>query len=59
MGDNLVNALGYGSSGEHLVAPGVVDVCEFLCLSSGFLEKLVPLINQQVDETFHPFQVSS
>jgi len=56
--DNLVNALGYGSSGEHLVAPGVVDVCEFLSLPSGFLEKLVPLINQQVDETFHLFQAS-
>jgi HD-like signal output (HDOD) protein len=59
MADNLVNALGYGSSGEHLVAPGVVDVCEFLRLPRGFLERLVPLINQQVDETFHLFQASS
>jgi HD-like signal output (HDOD) protein len=57
--DNLVNALGYGSSGEHLVAPGVVDVCEFLSLPAGFLEKLIPLINRQVDETFHLFQSSS
>jgi len=56
--DNLVNALGYGSSGEHLVNPGVVDVCEFLSLPGGFLEKLVPLINQQVDETFHLFEAS-
>ena len=59
LADNLVNALGYGSSGEHLVAPGVVDVCEFLRLPRGFLEKLVPLINQQVDETFHLFQAAS
>ena len=59
LADNLVNALGYGSSGEHLVAPGVVDVCEFLSLPCGFLEKLVPLINQQVDETFHLFQAAS
>jgi HD-like signal output (HDOD) protein len=59
MADNLVNALGYGTSGEHLVAPGVVDVCEFLSLPHGFLEKLVPLVNRQVDETFHLFQASS
>jgi HD-like signal output (HDOD) protein len=59
MADNLVNALGYGSSGEHLVAPGVVDVCEFLSLPGGFLEKLVPLINRQVEETFHLFQAST
>jgi HD-like signal output (HDOD) protein len=57
--DNLVNALGYGTSGEHLVAPGVVEVCEFLSLPGGFLEKLVPLINRQVDETFHLFQASA
>ena len=59
LADNLVNALGYGTSGEHLVAPRVVAVCEFLGLPGGFLEKLVPLINQQVDETFHLFQASS
>jgi HD-like signal output (HDOD) protein len=59
LADNLVNALGYGSSGEHLVAPGVVEVCEFLSLPAGFLEKLIPLINQQVEETFHLFQASS
>jgi HD-like signal output (HDOD) protein len=59
LSDNLVNALGYGTSGEHLVAPGVVEVCEFLSLPGGFLEKLVPLINRQVDETFHLFQAPS
>ncbi len=59
LADNLVNALGYGSSGEHLVNPGVVDVCEFLSLPAGFLGKLIPLINRQVDETFHLFQASS
>lgn len=56
LADNLVNALGYGSSGERLVAPGVVEVCEFLTLPGGFLEKLVPLLNRQFDETFDLFQ---
>lgn len=59
LADNLVNALGYGTSGEHLVAPGVVEVVEFLSLPGGFLEKLVVLINLQVDETFHLFLASS
>jgi HD-like signal output (HDOD) protein len=59
LADNLVNALGYGTSGEQLVAPGVVAVCEYLGLPGGFLEKLVPLINRQVEETFFLFQASS
>jgi HD-like signal output (HDOD) protein len=59
LADNLVNALGYGTSGEHLVAPGVVEVGEFLGLPGGFLEKLVPLVNRQVEETFHLFQAST
>jgi HD-like signal output (HDOD) protein len=59
LADNLVNALGYGTSGEHLVAPGVVEVVGFLSLPGGFLEKLVVLINLQVDETFHLFLGSS
>jgi HD-like signal output (HDOD) protein len=56
LADTLVNALGYGSSGERLVAPGVVEVCEFLSLPGGFLEKLVPLLTRQFEETFDLFQ---
>jgi putative nucleotidyltransferase with HDIG domain len=55
LADNLVNALGYGSSGEYFVSPEIVAVWEFLKLPAGFFETLVPLINQQVEDTFHIF----
>ena len=55
MADNLVNALGYGTSGEYFVSPDVLEVWNFLRLPTGILEKLVPLINRQVEETYHLF----
>lgn len=55
LADSLTNALGYGTSGEFFIAPEVVAVWEFLKLPAGFFESLVPLINQQVEDTFHIF----
>ncbi|MCU0578822.1 MAG: HDOD domain-containing protein [Desulfobacterota bacterium] len=55
LADSLINALGYGTSGEQFVSPQIIEVWEFLKLPGGFSESLVPLINQQVEDTFQIF----
>jgi hypothetical protein len=55
LADNLINALGYGTSGEFFISPEMVEVWEFLKLPRDFFESLIPLINQQVEDTFHLF----
>lgn len=55
MADNLVNALGYGTSGEHWVSPHVIEVWDYLRLPEGILEHLVALVNRQLEDTFHLF----
>jgi putative nucleotidyltransferase with HDIG domain len=55
LADNLINALGYGTSGEFFISPEMIEVWEFLKLPRDFFESLIPLINQQVEDTFHLF----
>jgi HD-like signal output (HDOD) protein len=59
LADAIVNALGFGNSGERRISPELNEIFEFLSLPGGTMESLVPLVGRQVEETFHLFYPSS
>jgi HD-like signal output (HDOD) protein len=59
LADAIVNALGFGNSGEHLLAPEIAAISEFLSLPSVSMENLIPLVSRQIEETFHLFYTAA